>query len=143
MLTSYLRDRTLTCSRTTDDKYLRALNVFPRIVVIANAVNDLTVPYATAAICTHDPFIDHVRDCLCVELEGKTVTRYYAADPEEEEVELELAPSPLPSPPVPREALGLDRPYLPPFFYTNWRGPLRYALFPFIPLLVPVILTIV
>ncbi|CAK9782749.1 DUF676-domain-containing protein [Cutaneotrichosporon oleaginosum] len=125
-----------------NDKYLRALNVFPRIVIIANAVNDLTVPYATAAICTHDPFIDHVRDCLCVELEGKTVTRYYTADPEEEELELEVAPSPLPSPPVPM-ARGTERPLLPPVFYTNWNGPLRYALFPFIPLLIPTVLTFV
>ncbi|BEJ12904.1 hypothetical protein CspHIS471_0300780 [Cutaneotrichosporon sp. HIS471] len=123
-----------------NDKYLGALNAFPRIVIIANAVNDLTVPYATAAICTHDPFIDHVRDCLCVELEGKTVTRYYSPDSEEDQVELEIAPSAPITPPLEK---ALDRPWLPPVFYTNWRGPLRYVLFPFIPFLLPTVLTIV
>ncbi|GMK57805.1 hypothetical protein CspeluHIS016_0406390 [Cutaneotrichosporon spelunceum] len=123
-----------------NDKYLRALNVFPRIVVIANAVNDLTVPYATAAICTHDPFVDHARDCLCVELEGKTVTRYYKPDPEEDEVERELIPS---APATPQPERADNRPWLPPVFYTNWRGPLRYAVFPFIPFLLPTVLTIV
>lgn len=123
----------------TDDKYLQALTLFPRIVVFANGINDLTVPYATAAISDHDPFIDHVRAALRVELEGKTIKRYYTPDPEEDEVEQLIAPD---KSTAAQTAVVSDRPMFPPFFYTNWRGPLRYALFPFIPLLLTIALTI-
>lgn len=132
----------LTGSTATDDIYFDALSLFPRIVIFANGVNDLTVPYASASISTHDPFINYAKDALCIELEGRTVARYYAPDPDEEEVELEVAPSPIVTPPNSR--LREDRPWLPPVFYlNNWRGPLRYALFPLVPLLVPTVLTVV
>lgn len=105
--------------------YYKALSKFPRVTIVANAINDLTVPYPTAAISTHDPFIDYEQTSLRVELEGKTVKEYYKPDPETEEVE-ELvtveqertsAPAPIP---------GLRRPALPPFFYLPWR-PFRYV----------------
>jgi hypothetical protein len=53
--------------------FYKALALFPRITVFANAVNDITVPYVTAAIETHDPFVDHVAAGLEVTfLEGYT-----------------------------------------------------------------------
>jgi hypothetical protein len=39
--------------------FYKALARFPRVTIFANAVNDLTVPYVTAAIETHDPFVNH------------------------------------------------------------------------------------
>lgn len=105
--------------------YYKALSQFPRVTIVANAINDLTVPYPTAAIVTHDPFIDHERTSLRVELEGKTIKEYYRPDPETEEVEdlvtvdqdRTSAPAPIP---------GLRRPSLPPVFFLPWK-PFRYV----------------
>jgi len=37
--------------------FYRALALFPRIAIFANAINDLTVPYVTAAFEPYDPFV--------------------------------------------------------------------------------------
>lgn len=112
--------------------------------MFANGVNDLTVPYPTAAIASHDPFVetDHVH----VELDDCVVCRYYEAETDDEEVDDILAPGTPERPPSVRRSRALvpkDRPVLPPIFYTSWRGPFRYALFPLIPFLMPILLTFV
>jgi hypothetical protein len=38
--------------------FFQALNQFPRVQIIANGVNDHTVPYPTASFDTVDPFTD-------------------------------------------------------------------------------------
>lgn len=44
---------------STDRIFFQALSQFQHIHIYANAVNDTTVPYVTAAIEAEDPFIEH------------------------------------------------------------------------------------
>jgi hypothetical protein len=137
---------------TTDRIYIRALSLFRSITIFANGVNDLTVPYCTAAICNHDPFIDHEllvdgRPHIHVELDGHMVCNWSNRDPDAEEVEDMCplgAPTPdgtpqperlPPSPPravtreTPATTTGLhgQRPWFPPVFYLNKPGVMRYV----------------
>jgi len=43
----------------TDQIFYQALELFPHKTIYANAINDITVPYVTAAIETEDPFLNH------------------------------------------------------------------------------------
>lgn len=122
------------------------------MTILANGVNDLTVPYPTAAIVDHDPFIEHEAGAVCVEVDERNiVTRHYLHEAEAEEVETVVEPSsgensPKPKQPGVSPAGALPkavRPWLPPVFFLPWRGPLRYALFPLIPFLLPLVLTFV
>ncbi|KAF9650470.1 DUF676-domain-containing protein [Thelephora ganbajun] len=42
-----------------DRVFYQALELFPHKTIYANAINDLTVPYVTAAIEAEDPFLNH------------------------------------------------------------------------------------
>ncbi|KAL1411241.1 hypothetical protein Q8F55_002192 [Vanrija albida] len=128
--------------------YLAALRLFPSVTIIANGVNDLTVPYPTAAIADHDPFIEHEAGAVCVEVDERNiVTRHYVHDADVDEVEAVVEedneskeqPTVSPAKALPKAV----RPWLPPVFFLPWRGPLRYALFPLIPFLLPVVLTFI
>lgn len=44
----------------TERIFYQALELFPHKTIYANAVNDVTVPYVTAAIEAEDPFLQHV-----------------------------------------------------------------------------------
>ncbi|WOO81083.1 Putative lipase [Vanrija pseudolonga] len=130
--------------------YLTALRLFPSVTILANGVNDLTVPYPTAAIVDHDPYIEHEAGAVCVEVdEHNIVTRHYLHETEVDEVEAVVEASSGDSSPKqpgvsPARALPKAvRPWLPPVFFLPWRGPLRYALFPLIPFLLPLVLTFV
>ena len=43
----------------TERVFYQALTLFEQVRIYANAVNDITVPYVTAAIEQEDIFIDH------------------------------------------------------------------------------------
>ena len=43
----------------TDRIFFQALSRFQHVRIYANSINDVTVPYVTAAIETEDPFLDH------------------------------------------------------------------------------------
>ncbi|KAA1473698.1 DUF676-domain-containing protein [Dentipellis sp. KUC8613] len=51
--------------------FYQALSAFPNIRIYANAVNDVTVPYITAAIEPEDPFLYRKTNGLTVELDEK------------------------------------------------------------------------
>ncbi|KAF8236552.1 DUF676-domain-containing protein [Tricholoma matsutake] len=51
--------------------FYQALALFPYITFYANAINDRTVPYITAAIDIEDPFSDHETSGIEVEFNGK------------------------------------------------------------------------
>ncbi|EPQ56502.1 DUF676-domain-containing protein [Gloeophyllum trabeum ATCC 11539] len=117
--------------------FYQALAKFQHIRIYANAVNDLTVPYITAAIEPEDPFVEHETNGIKIELDEKY-------DPIIKSYFLPSEPPVIPKPSVlSREWFaGLKpRPFLPP--------PLQFA-FPFnilmylaLPFLVPVIITLV
>ncbi|KAJ3721366.1 hypothetical protein DFJ43DRAFT_1094831 [Lentinula guzmanii] len=54
-----------------DLPFYRSLTMFKRIRVFANAVNDLTVPYVTAAMEEEDPFVDWEEKGLKVEYQPR------------------------------------------------------------------------
>ncbi|KAH9932665.1 putative serine esterase-domain-containing protein [Amylocystis lapponica] len=63
--------------------FFQTLSLFPHIRIYANAVNDSTVPFVTAAIETEDMFYDHATSGLQVELHEKyapIVKSYYRPD---------------------------------------------------------------
>ncbi|TFY78157.1 hypothetical protein EWM64_g5855 [Hericium alpestre] len=51
--------------------FYQALASFQHICIYANAVNDITVPYITAAIEPEDPFMEHETNGLAVTLDEK------------------------------------------------------------------------
>ncbi|KAJ3786853.1 DUF676-domain-containing protein [Lentinula aff. detonsa] len=70
----YLQDRNTSTGRPLLDMmsdpdlpFYRSLTMFKRVRVFANAVNDLTVPYVTAAMEEEDPFVDWEEKGLKVE----------------------------------------------------------------------------
>ncbi|KAI0051011.1 DUF676-domain-containing protein [Auriscalpium vulgare] len=54
-----------------DRVFYQGLTQFKHIRIYANAVNDMTVPYITAAFETEDPFLNHVVDGLDIEYDEK------------------------------------------------------------------------
>lgn len=73
--------------------FYQALSSFERICFYANAINDMTVPYLTAAVETEDPFADYDVTGLEVEFEEKyapIIKSYHLPD------------TPPPPPPKPR-----------------------------------------
>ncbi|EIW79386.1 DUF676-domain-containing protein [Coniophora puteana RWD-64-598 SS2] len=54
-----------------DHIFHQALVLFPNLRIYANALNDLTVPYVTAAIDDKDPFGDYENNGLEVEIDEK------------------------------------------------------------------------
>ena len=51
--------------------FFKTLSSFPNIAIYANAVNDVSSPYATSAIELEDPFLDYENNG--VEMCGKTI----------------------------------------------------------------------
>lgn len=49
-----------------DHVFFQALSLFPRVDIYANAVNDTTVPYITAALEPNDPFMAHETNGIAV-----------------------------------------------------------------------------
>ncbi|KAH8104001.1 DUF676-domain-containing protein [Cristinia sonorae] len=51
--------------------FYKALSTFQRIRFYANSVNDITVPYMTAAVEASDPFVDHTFNGIKIEIDEK------------------------------------------------------------------------
>lgn len=101
--------------------FYRALALFPHITLYANAINDRTVPYVTAAIDIENPFAEH-------ETNGIEVTFNKEYSPVIDDYTLPAVPPPSPSKPV----------ILSPSWFRNRRGkppiflpPILQARFPF------------
>jgi hypothetical protein len=120
-----------------DRIFYRALALFSHIRIYANAINDTTVPYVTAAIEFADPFADYANNGMDIELDetyGPRIKSY-------------TIPS-SPRPPKPTvfsrrwfRSFKSDRPILPPVFQFPF--PLNIAIYMLMPVLIPVVLSLV
>ncbi|ETW79058.1 Esterase/lipase/thioesterase [Heterobasidion irregulare TC 32-1] len=112
--------------------FYQGLSLFPHIRIYANTVNDLTVPYITAAIEPEDPFYDHKTTGLQIEFDEKysPIVKSWT-----------LPDTPPSSPPKPRIFTWqwfknhLPRLALPPFLQR--RFPLNILVFIALPILIP------
>ncbi|KAF8347847.1 putative serine esterase-domain-containing protein [Amanita rubescens] len=119
-----------------DHIFYQGLLSFKHIRIYANAVNDLTVPYITAAIELEDPFLDYEKNKMTIQF-----------DPKYEPLMTSYAPPS--SPPVEPAVLSREwmmqwRPrkiMLPPILQREF--PLNMLIYLCIPLLVPVALAAV
>jgi len=116
-----------------DSIFVQALQRFPNLAIYANAVNDLTVPYATASMSEEDPFGDHAAQGLKVEFLEKykpIISSFTVPD------------TPPPKPKSPRvfskawfRGIKELRPPLPPFLQKPF--PLNLVLYAALPILFP------
>ncbi|KAI0642455.1 DUF676-domain-containing protein [Trametes meyenii] len=118
--------------------FYQALTLFQHVRIYANAVNDITVPYLTAAIETEDIFVNHVEDGLKIEFDEEyaPVMKSYTR------------PTPVilsPKPPVFSvqwfKGFKPNRPLLPPALQFSF--PYNVLVFVLTPLLIPVVLTLI
>ncbi|KDQ61438.1 hypothetical protein JAAARDRAFT_123313 [Jaapia argillacea MUCL 33604] len=121
-----------------DRIFYQALTLFPQITIYANAVNDTTVPYATAAIEFSDPFVEHETNGISIEFDPKykPVIKSY---------ELPTLPPP-PEKLVPFSGKWFgsfkpSRPLLPPAL--QFRFPFNILMYMAFPLLLPVFLSLI
>ncbi|KAF9563081.1 DUF676-domain-containing protein [Agrocybe pediades] len=119
--------------------FYQALSQFKHIRIYANAVNDLTVPYVTAAIMTSDPFAESETNGIELEFQEKyaCLIQNYA---------LPAVPPPKPvKPTVLSKAWFQDlkpsKPFLPPFL--QFRFPLNILLYTMLPILIPTFISLV
>lgn len=117
-----------------DRAFYQGLRLFKHIRIYANAVNDITVPYITAAIEAEDPFIDHEKTGLVVELDPEykpRITKYTHPS------------SPPGGPPVLSKEWFLQmkprKPPLPPFLQRGF--PLNVLIYVSIPVLFPLFIS--
>ncbi|KAF8647738.1 hypothetical protein AX16_006573 [Volvariella volvacea WC 439] len=118
-----------------DRIFYRALLQFQHIRIYANSVNDVTVPYVTAAIEVDDPFLDHQSNGveLSMDDEYKALIRNYS---------LPLVPPPRPRKPIifSPKWFRNRRPLLPPAL--QFRFPWNIIVYTLLPVLVPTFLTL-
>ncbi|KAI0766616.1 putative serine esterase-domain-containing protein [Trametes elegans] len=119
--------------------FFQALTHFAHVRIYANTVNDVTVPYPTAAIEQDDVFVNHIQDGFQVEYdeEYKPVIKSYT-----------VPSSPPPPALKPRvlsakwfKSMKSSRPLLPPAL--QFRFPYNVLMIALTPILVPVVLTLV
>jgi len=116
--------------------FFQGLSLFRRITIYANAVNDRTVPFVTAAIEAVDPFMDHDANGIVLHFSEQY-------DPILESFELPSSPPPKPpSPPFPSLAYYRNMkprgPWLPPAL--QFRFPGNIIVMVFVPILFPVLI---
>ncbi|WVQ94679.1 hypothetical protein IAU59_001759 [Kwoniella sp. CBS 9459] len=147
-----------------DQVFIHALRLFPKVMIVANGAQDLTVPYPTASISSHDPFQDTAS--LHIEVDDDHIVQSYRReiipDPEDlpvdhraevddedgEAVEVtikvikssSMSASPSSGNHIARFGAGgrVRQPLPPPFMLLPW--PFNYLLFIIFPLLVPLFL---
>ncbi|KAF8637665.1 hypothetical protein AX17_002733 [Amanita inopinata Kibby_2008] len=111
--------------------FYQGLALFKHIRLYANATNDITVPYVTAAIELEDPFIDHESNGMYIELDPKY-------DPLIAKYSVPSSP-PLGPPVLSREWLWRLKPRAPPLPPFLQRGfPLNILIYMSIPILIPI-----
>ncbi|KAI0741678.1 DUF676-domain-containing protein [Daedaleopsis nitida] len=118
--------------------FYQALTLFNQVRIYANAINDVTVPYVTAAIEQEDTFADYPHNGIQIELDEhyspiiKDFTRSANATPPEK-------PRPLTAQWF--KSLKSDRPIFPPAL--QFRFPFNVLLLIITPVLIPLILSLV
>lgn len=120
-----------------DRIFYQALAAFETIRIYANAINDSTVPYMTAAIEVEDPFIARASNGLEVELDDK-----YTPLVKSFSVPL-VPPPPTPKPAVLSRSWFKSlkmRPFVPP--PLQFRFPLNLVVYTLLPLLIPVFMSL-
>ncbi|ORY27627.1 putative serine esterase-domain-containing protein [Naematelia encephala] len=124
--------------------FVQALQLFPRIKIVANGCNDLTVPYPTAAISLTDPFEAHASTGVKIRVsKDHIIESWVMPGTEEDEVEdLEdlrtpshEAESPNLQPQI--QTMIRTRPSVPPILFLPYPFPFRYALFLLLPIILP------
>ncbi|WVF66937.1 hypothetical protein IAT40_001680 [Kwoniella sp. CBS 6097] len=145
-----------------DQSFVRALRLFPKVMIVANGSQDLTVPYPTASISDHDPFQD--TSSLHIEVDDDHIVQSYRRDiipdpddlpvdhraevdnedGETVQVTIKIIKSSTGSSSsgnhIARFGVGgrVRQPLPPPFMLLPW--PFNYLLFIVFPLLVPLFL---
>ncbi|KIP10020.1 hypothetical protein PHLGIDRAFT_281394 [Phlebiopsis gigantea 11061_1 CR5-6] len=117
-----------------DRIFYQALSLFPHICFYANAVNDTTVPYLTAAVETEDPFDDYMATGLQVELdeEYSPIIKSYSLP--------EVRPDAVPGPRMFSPAwFSSVRVPLPPVFQANF--PYNALIYLSLPILIPMLMS--
>ncbi|KAF9008075.1 putative serine esterase-domain-containing protein [Cyathus striatus] len=113
--------------------FYQALALFKHIRIYANTVNDMTVPYVTAAIEVEDPFVGHETSGIHVEFEEgyEMIVKSYTIP--------EHPPPPPPKPVIPGWVRNLKKPpsALPP--PLQLRFPFNIALYASIPFVTPIV----
>ncbi|KZT10130.1 DUF676-domain-containing protein [Laetiporus sulphureus 93-53] len=119
-----------------DRIFYQALCLFEDVRIYANAVNDLTVPYPTAAIEAEDIFLNHMTNGIEIELDDKyapIIKSYSLPDP------------PLPPPPPPKrftlQWLKSFQIPLPPALQFTF--PFNILLYISLPVIIPLFLALV
>ncbi|TCD67955.1 hypothetical protein EIP91_011756 [Steccherinum ochraceum] len=116
--------------------FYKALSSFQRVRFYANAINDVTVPYLTAAAATSDPFPGYSYSGLKIEINGKYAPIIESFTPPE---------TPKPKPPGPRPFTkpwfrSLE-PRLPPIL--QFKYPANLVIYVLLPVLVPVFFSMI
>ncbi|KAH6915953.1 lipid particle protein [Coprinopsis sp. MPI-PUGE-AT-0042] len=121
-----------------DRVFYQALNKFKNLRIFANGVNDMTVPYVTAAIETEDPFAEHETNGVQLVMDEKheNIIKSWSFSDE--------------PPAVPEKAAVLSKEWL-----SNWkprkpllppalqlRFPLNLLIYTLLPLLIPTFLSL-
>ncbi|OCH96230.1 DUF676-domain-containing protein [Obba rivulosa] len=118
--------------------FFQALSLFQHIRIYANAVDDTTVPYVTAAIEAEDPFINHRTNGIKIEFDEqyKPLLNSY---------KLPDVPLPPPARPLPLSPKWFSditsRPFLPPRLQFSF--PWNILIYLAIPLILPLGITLV
>ncbi|KAJ6462634.1 DUF676-domain-containing protein [Mycena vitilis] len=121
-----------------DRVFYQALAAFQTIRIYANAVNDRTVPYVTAAIDVDDIFVSRAVNGLEIEFDDQydTLMKSYSLPP----VPPPATPKPTVLSPSWLKSLKPSRPFLPPFL--QFRFPLNLVMYTLLPLLIPVFMSL-
>ncbi|KAL1944932.1 hypothetical protein VTO73DRAFT_2552 [Trametes versicolor] len=118
--------------------FYQALTLFQHVRIYANAVNDVTVPYPTAAIEQDDHFINHEKNGIQVEFdeEYSPIMKSYTY------------PTSIVQPPKPRllsaqwfKQKKPSRPLLPPALQFGF--PYNVLIYVLTPVLIPLVLTLI
>ncbi|KAK8861217.1 hypothetical protein IAR55_002036 [Kwoniella newhampshirensis] len=135
-----------------DHVFVKALKLFPKIMLVVNGCHDLTVPYPTAAISSTDPFADPSN--LILESDDNHIVKSYlpvpipdpeslpvdhSADIDADGEEVTVTVSTTMYQPT-RSVIGRTRPPVPPLFVLPLRYPFNYTLWLLFPILIPIFL---
>ncbi|ORX36237.1 putative serine esterase-domain-containing protein [Kockovaella imperatae] len=118
--------------------FMEALQLFPRILIVANGCHDQTVPYPTASISLTDPFEGFTNTGIEVTVDHRNVATSWSFPPELDNDEVKTVSAK--SNNAVKQYKGSDgvlrsRPRFPPFLILPY--PFTYVLIVMIPILIP------
>ncbi|KAJ3804413.1 putative serine esterase-domain-containing protein [Lentinula lateritia] len=123
--------------------FYRSLTLFKQVRIFANAVNDLTVPYVTAAMEDEDPFVDWEERGVKVKFHPKyrPIITSYTVPSSSPSSPASISTSAQRSPSKRRPKLSKPLIPLPPFLVKPF--PLNLLIYASLPLLVPLAFVLV